>query len=244
MVGRGAASIAIIGLGLLSGSVLAAPMSSPNLTVTRVAVAQQGRTLSIRTMVRNDGRTTAPPSTTAYYLARVRIGAHRIKQLQAGKSSSSTVTVRIPRTVPPGTYRLRACADDHRLLRLAHCRAAPKPVVVPDQTAPAFAGLEQAVTCIPGPIGPGRSSRYGLSWAAASDDGTPRSGIVYDIYQATTAGGEDFSTPTYTSAPGATSFTTPLLASDSSWYFVVRARDQAGNQDGNTVERHGFNQCV
>ncbi len=115
---------------------------------------------------------------------------------------------------------------------------------VSDQTPPAFAGLAQAVTCIPGPIVPGRSSRYGLSWAAASDNGTPPSMIVYDIYQATTSGSEDFTSPTYTSAPGATTFTTPMLSNDNNWYFVVRARDQAGNDDTNTVEQHGLNQCL
>ena len=244
MVGRRSVSIAIIGLGLLSGSVLAARLSLPTLTVTRVTVSQQGRTLRIRDVVRNDSPTTAPPSTTAYYLGRVRIGARRIRQLEPGVSSSGVVTLRIPPTVRPGTYRLRACADDHYKLRLTHCRAAAQPVIAPDQTPPAFAGLKQAVTCIPGPIGPGRSSRYGLSWSAASDDSTPPSAIVYDVYQTTTPGSEDFTTPTYTSAPGATTFTTPLLSSDNNWYFVVRARDQAGNRDNNTVERHGFNQCV
>jgi hypothetical protein len=83
-----------------------------------------------------------------------------------------------------------------------------------------------------------------LSWDPARDNQTPTSEIVYDIYQATTAGGEDFSTPTYTTAPGATSFDTPELTTDEVFYFVVRARDQAGNRDSNTVERQGVNLCV
>jgi hypothetical protein len=243
MVGRRSGSIAIIRLGLLSGSVLAAPPSPPSLTVTRVTVSQHGRKLRIRDVVRNNGPATAP-SVTAYYLGRVRIGARRIRQLQPGMSSSGAVTPRIQRPVRPGTYRLRACADDHQKLRLIHCPAAAQPVIAPDQTPPLFAGLTQAVTCIPGPIGPGRSSRYGFSWTAASDDGTPPGLIVYDIYQATTPDSEDYTTPTYTTHPGATTFSTPILSNDNNWYFVVRARDQAGNHDTNTVERHGFNQCV
>jgi hypothetical protein len=244
MVGRRSVSIAIIGLGLLSGSVRAAPLAPPGLTVTRVTASQQGRTLRIRDVVHNNGPKTAATSTTGYYLGRVRIGARRTGQLAPGMSSIGVVTLRIPRTLRPGAYRLRACADDHYKLRLIHCRAAAKEVIAPDRTPPVFTGLTQAVTCIPGPIVPGRSSRYALNWTAASDDGTPRSGIVYDIYQATTSGGEDFTTPTYTSEPGASAFTTPLLSNDDNWYFVVRARDQAGNRDSNTVERRGFNQCV
>ena len=54
---------------------------------------------------------------------------------------------------------------------------------------PKFAGLQSAVTCIPGPIGPGRASSYTLSWEPASDEVTPASKIVYEVYQATTARG-------------------------------------------------------
>jgi hypothetical protein len=44
--------------------------------------------------------------------------------------------------------------------------------------------------------------------------------------------------------PGATSFVTPPLPADKAAYFVVRARDKAGNRDSNTVEREGQNLCV
>jgi hypothetical protein len=113
-----------------------------------------------------------------------------------------------------------------------------------DRTPPAFAGLNSATTCVPGPIGGGTTTSYHLSWDPAKDNQTSTSEIVYDVYQATTAGGEDFSTPTYTTAPGATSFDTPELTTDEVFYFVVRARDQAGNRDSNTVERQGVNLCV
>ena len=113
-----------------------------------------------------------------------------------------------------------------------------------DQTPPTFAGLKSATTCIPGPIGPERTSSYHLSWEAATDNVTPSSKIIYNVYQATTAGGENFSQPTYATAPGATTFTTPSLPADQTFYFVVRARDRAGNEDSNTVERQGQNLCV
>src|SRR6266567_689812 len=88
-----------------------------------------------------------------------------------------------------------------------------------------------------GPIGEGGTSSYHLSWEAAKDNVTPSSKIVYNVYQATTAGGENFSQPTYTTAAGVTSFDTPQLPTGKTFYFVVRARDQAGNEDSNTTER-------
>jgi hypothetical protein len=115
-----------------------------------------------------------------------------------------------------------------------------------DKVPPTFAGLESAITCIPGPIGGDRTAVYHLTWSPATDNrgGTPRRWIVYDIYQATTPGGQDFSVPTYTTAPGRTSFDTDPLPVNETFYFVVRARDRAGNSDSNAVERQGQNLCV
>jgi hypothetical protein len=57
-------------------------------------------------------------------------------------------------------------------------------------------------------------------------------------------GDEDFSTPTYTADAGAKAFSTPPLPDDRAYYFVVRARDRAGNEDRGTVERRGTNLCL
>ena len=113
-----------------------------------------------------------------------------------------------------------------------------------DHIPPKFAGLKSATTCIPGPIAPGRTTSYHLRWDPAKDNVTPQSQIVYDVYRARKPGGEDFSKPTYTTRPGATSFDTPQLPADRVFYFVVRARDRAGNRDSNRVERRGVNLCV
>ena len=113
----------------------------------------------------------------------------------------------------------------------------------PDRTPPTFAGLKSATACIPGPID-GQTASYRLDWDQAKDDVTPSTQIVYEIYQATKPGGEDFSSATYTTRHGATTFTTPPLPADQSFYFVVRARDRAGNLDSNQVERAGVNICV
>jgi len=60
----------------------------------------------------------------------------------------------------------------------------------------------------------------------------------------TTSGGENFSVPTYTTRRGSTTFSTPPFPVDKPPYFVVRARDRAGNHDSNPVERQGVNPCV
>lgn len=56
-------------------------------------------------------------------------------------------------------------------------------------------------------------------------------------------GGEDFSHPTWTTPPGVTTYRTPDLPSEGT-YFVARARDEAGNEDQNKVEREGVNICL
>jgi hypothetical protein len=113
-----------------------------------------------------------------------------------------------------------------------------------DRTPPVFAGLASATTCIPGPVGGDRKSSFHLNWTPAKDAVSPASRIVYDVSEATAAGKEHFGVPTYTTRRGATTFATPPLSSTASHYFVVRARDAAGNRDRNRRERQGMNLCV
>lgn len=113
-----------------------------------------------------------------------------------------------------------------------------------DMSPPTFAGLQSATACTPGPQRPGQTTPFTLTWQAATDNVTPSSAIVYDVYLASTSGGEDFSTPTWTTDPGVTTYRTPGLPSHGTFYFVVRARDQAGNEDQNKVERRGLDPCV
>jgi hypothetical protein len=112
-----------------------------------------------------------------------------------------------------------------------------------DKTPPTFGGLQQAFACTPGPQQPGQTTPYTLSWQPAGDNNTPSAQIRYDVYFASTPGAENFSTPTWTTPPGATSYRTPGLPSHGSSYFVVRARDSAGNRDHNTVEKQGIDPC-
>jgi hypothetical protein len=112
-----------------------------------------------------------------------------------------------------------------------------------DNTPPTFAGLQEAFACTPGPQQPGQTTPYTLSWQPAGDDITPSAQITYDVYLASAPGAENFSTPTWTTPPGTTNYRTPGLPSHGSYYFVVRARDSAGNQDANTVEKRGIDPC-
>lgn len=98
-----------------------------------------------------------------------------------------------------------------------------------DTTPPLFAGISGAATA--------SSSSIALAWAPAADDITPAAALVYDVYRSTAAGGQSFAAPSYTTAPGATGLVATGLVPATTYHFVVRARDAAGNADSNTVER-------
>jgi hypothetical protein len=235
---------------ILGGSGVAVAASQlPDLVESAISVSQQGRTLRVTDVVTNRGGTTAMASRTGYYLARIRIGTRSVGSLRPTQASRGSKTLRIPSSVPPGSWRLFACADEgvriHESNERNNCRSAMGLVEVGDLVPPTFPGLIRATTCIPGPVGGSiRYSRYSLGWEPATDNGTPPNEIVYLVYEASAPGGEDFSTPTYTTPPGATSFATPLLPDNVSHYFVVRAMDRAGNHDANEVERLGSNLCL
>lgn len=111
------------------------------------------------------------------------------------------------------------------------------------KTGPTFAGLTSATTCSPvTPKVQPQGTTYTLQWSSATDPVTPSGQIVYDIFYSATSGGEDYSKPLKTTLPGATSSTVQVAGLGTA-YFVVRARDQAGLEDHNTVERLAHNTC-
>jgi hypothetical protein len=109
---------------------------------------------------------------------------------------------------------------------------------------PAFAGIESATTCIPGPTRGGQTSSFHLTWEPVKRRGAASRKVVYEVYDATSSGGENYATPAYTTPPGVASFDTPPLSGEFTYYFVVRARTRSGAEDTNTVEREGQNLCV
>jgi len=246
----GLATAALLALTALApGSVATAPPLRPDLVETAISVSLSGGSLRVTDVVHNRGGTTAPRSTTGYVIAQVRIGGRSVASLRPGATSRGSRTMSIPASIVPGSYRVVVCADVRKKILESNernnCLATSRPVEVKDRTAPVFAGLTSATTCIPGPVGgKTRSSSYHLAWTQATDNVTSESDIVYDVFMANASGGESFSAPTYTTPAGAAAFSTPLLPDDKQYYFVVRARDKSGNRDANTVERVGVNLCL
>ena len=101
-----------------------------------------------------------------------------------------------------------------------------------DPTPPTFAGCNGVVVA-----SDARTATF--SWLPATDPVTSPDKIVYDVFQGVASGAEDYSKPIATSDPGATSVFVTDLTPDATLYWVVRARDQAGNRDSNTVEQSG-----
>ena len=97
-----------------------------------------------------------------------------------------------------------------------------------DVTSPTFAGATGATSS--------GSSSIAVSWNAATDNITPQSGIKYMIYRATTSGGQSYATATATTTAGALSYTDSRLTTGATYYYVVRAKDQTGNFDTNTIQ--------
>jgi hypothetical protein len=103
-----------------------------------------------------------------------------------------------------------------------------------DDISPVFGGCTSAVGI--------DAQSIAVSWASATDNSTPAAQIAYDVYAATTQGGQDFTHPTQTfmASAGATPLTGGLvggLDSDTAYYLVCRARDLSGNEDQNIFAR-------
>jgi hypothetical protein len=92
-----------------------------------------------------------------------------------------------------------------------------------------FAGIKTAQAITP--------TQIDLSWDPAQSALVPSSGMVYLVYMATTPGGENFTSPTFTTSAGVSGYSVTNLAPGVTYYFVVRASDGAGTVDSNTVER-------
>jgi alpha-tubulin suppressor-like RCC1 family protein len=99
-----------------------------------------------------------------------------------------------------------------------------------DDIPPTFAGLASAAG-----IGTGTIR---LTWAAASDGGTPPAQIGYDVCRSTTASGCVTAFAPTSSVTGLTTLDV-AVAPGTRAFFLVRARDLLGNRDPNTVVRTG-----
>ncbi len=98
-----------------------------------------------------------------------------------------------------------------------------------EMSAPVFSGIRDA--------GSITTTSMVIGWNPATDNITPPERIQYLIYISTTPGGQDFTNPNFVTDPGATSFTITGLNPNTTYYIVVRAKDERGNVDNNTVEK-------
>ncbi len=97
----------------------------------------------------------------------------------------------------------------------------------PDVVPPAFEGCAAATNV--------QALTIAASWSAATDDVSDPPDITYDIYKSTVSGTYDFTTP-FAVVTGQTEAVMPELQPLTQYFFVCRAKDQAGNEDQNTVE--------
>lgn len=98
-----------------------------------------------------------------------------------------------------------------------------------DTVAPKFAGLDSATVDDDGNVA--------LTWTAATDNESMASNIAYAVYVGDTAGGEDFSNPYMVTPSGSDGATLTSVVPGEKHFWVVRAVDQAGNEDDNMVEK-------
>jgi choice-of-anchor B domain-containing protein len=198
---------------------------------------------NVTNTVRNQGSLGAGSSVTRYYLSldavkdktdRRLSGSRTVPALPVGTESSGTVSVNVPASMPVGTYRLIACADDTRIVQEIlegnNCTAAATTVTValPDL-------IETTLSTSAAAVGPGAvftvtdrarntsatvtaaasTTRYYLSADVSKDPGdVPLKGTR--------------SVPSL--APGGTStgsrtVTTPLAAAVGTYYVVGCADD-------------------
>lgn len=81
------------------------------------------------------------------------------------------------------------------------------------------------------------SDRIQLTWVASTDDTTTTPNLIYEICRATSAGGCNTFSVTYTTAAGATEYDINSgLITGTTYYFKVRARDSANNTSVSSSE--------
>ncbi len=95
-------------------------------------------------------------------------------------------------------------------------------IPVADLTAPVFAGIEYATS---------GGGSVCIDWSKAADPSRP---VLYNVYRATTPGAQNFGSPTETTYR--TSLCDTAVVTGTSYCYVVRAGDYAGNEESNTVE--------
>jgi|JI10StandDraft_1071094.scaffolds.fasta_scaffold43859_3 hypothetical protein len=87
------------------------------------------------------------------------------------------------------------------------------------------------------------TSQINLTWLAATDAVTAQANLIYEVCQATVTGGCSTFVVTYSPGAGATNFNVTGLATATTYFFIVRVKDAAGNSRL-TAEISGSTQTV
>jgi fibronectin type 3 domain-containing protein len=103
-------------------------------------------------------------------------------------------------------------------------------VTIPDTKPPQFDGLVL--------VSDATENSLTLYWGAAVDNLTPQKNIKYLIFRSETSQSYNFEKPIAT-VVGELKYTDKNLEMGKTYYYVVRAQDEAGNTDKNTIEKSG-----
>jgi len=130
---------------------------------------------------------------------------------------------------PDTTYYIVVRAMDERgNVDVNNTEKSATTLLPPDETPPEFGGIVSAAAL--------SETEISLSWDPASDDRTSPADITYLIYMSTESQGQNLAIPSFMTT-GMTSHTVTGLAPGTTYYFIVRAKDEADNIDTNTIEK-------
>ncbi len=98
-----------------------------------------------------------------------------------------------------------------------------------DEVPPAFSGIVSTYAV---------SDRAAeLRWNPGADTKSPPNTLRYAVYRSEIAGGQDFSRPVIVADPGSTIVVDGGLRANTTYHYVVRCRDECGNEESNIVEQ-------
>jgi choice-of-anchor B domain-containing protein len=221
------------------------------------ALVSPGTVFSVTDTVRNAGSLEAGNSATRFYLSldAVRGGTDRrlggsrpVPALQGGIESTGTAGVTVPATMPVGTYRLLACADDTKIVQEIlednNCAAAATTVsvVLPDL-------VDTAVSTPTTAVGPGagftitdtvRNSSATVSAAASTTRYYLSANVTKDAGDLRLTGARKVpGLAAGATSTGSRTITTPLTTPVGTYYVVACADDLLRVRETNET-----NNCV
>lgn len=140
-------------------------------------------------------------------------------------------SVVIPQLTPNTTYFVICRARDDNQNRDANT-AEKSAKTSDDATAPTFGGIDTLTF-----DATARTAK--LTWLAATDDRTTADKIVYAVYQRVGTNQYDFENPLQVTAANTLTVDLAGLKTNTVYSWVVRARDEALNEDANLQEKSG-----